>query len=539
MPIPDIVTWLQERTALNLLSEDILEALAPCLEERSIQAQQRLVVAGEQPDGLYVLHQGRLETDERPGAVSYLPGAVLNLESLLLDQPPDKTVVALTPVRLWYLRADRFRQLLSQYPAILQTFTRQLVNELKQLSFQLDYEQERQAILRPYVVTKAKRGVIGRSRYANRLRSHIREASDNQASVLIFGEPGLEKDNLAALIHFGSARRRDPIIQVDCSKVQASGADLFGRGRGRPGLIEALGQGTLIFNNVQELPEELLPAIVELLQTRRYHPIHRPDDPPASAKTTQARLIVITERVMPQLSAAVDTEIKVPPVRVRKADISDQVDYYISLICRRRGIERLQVAPEAIRKLQAYDFPNNLRELENLVSRAIAQVDPGGVITEEIIWPSQGKKQQLRFNLLNGYPKLRRFLRSPWWPDRINYGFTLAFFALVVAVLFIGPQTRQENVALNLFWAWWWPLVLIGFPFVGRVWCAVCPFMIYGEVTQALRQRLLPQPLKRWPRQRAERWGGWFLFGLFVLILRGGRSGIWRTPPTSRPVCCC
>jgi polyferredoxin len=62
-------------------------------------------------------------------------------------------------------------------------------------------------------------------------------------------------------------------------------------------------------------------------------------------------------------------------------------------------------------------------------------------------------------------------------------------------------------------------LILLGFPFVGRLWCAICPFMIYGEVTQKLSQWLFPGKLQQWPRQAAERWGGWFLFGLFALIL--------------------
>jgi polyferredoxin len=140
-------------------------------------------------------------------------------------------------------------------------------------------------------------------------------------------------------------------------------------------------------------------------------------------------------------------------------------------------------------------------------------------ITEEVIWNPQSKKQQFRFNLLNAYPSLRKFLRSEWYPDRINYGFTASFFAFIVAVLFLAPQSRSQNFALNLFWAWWWPLILVGFPFVGRLWCAFCPFMIYGEITQKLSLTLWPRSLKKWPRQTAEKWGGWFLFGLFALIL--------------------
>ncbi|HEY9736324.1 MAG TPA: sigma 54-interacting transcriptional regulator, partial [Trichocoleus sp.] len=399
--------------------------------------------------------------------------------------------------------------------------TRQLVEAVKRLSFQLDFEQERQVILRPYLVAKAKRGVVGKSRYAMRLRQQVREASGHRESVLIFGEPGLEKDNLAALIHFGSACRREPMVRVDCSKLQPNGADLFGRVGGKIGLLEALGQGTLVLNNIQELPGELVGAIATLLRSNTYRPVNRSSAPgqPDPEKISQARLILISEKAMPVLDAAVAHTIKVPPLRVRKADIADQVTYYLSLICSRRGMDRLRVAPEALRRLQAYDFPNNLRELENLVERAVTQMVTGNVLTEELIWPSQSKKKQFRLNLLNAYPQLRRFLRSPWWPDRINYGFTLWFFALVVGVLFLGPQSRDRNIALLFFWAWWWPLVLLSFPFVGRLWCAVCPFMIYGEVTQKLSQWLFPGRLQRWPRQQAERWGGWFLFGLFALIL--------------------
>jgi transcriptional regulator with AAA-type ATPase domain len=88
--------------------------------------------------------------------------------------------------------------------------------------------------------------------------------------------------------------------------------------------------------------------------------------------TAEARIILLSEQGLPALNDAVDETIKVPPLRVRKADIEDWVNYYLSLICRRRGTGRITVTPEAIRRLQSYDFPNNLRELENLVERAAA-----------------------------------------------------------------------------------------------------------------------------------------------------------------------
>jgi transcriptional regulator with AAA-type ATPase domain/NAD-dependent dihydropyrimidine dehydrogenase PreA subunit len=518
MTVSDRVIFLQERTPLSLLPATTLAPLARQLTAVTLDKGETVVTAGQEPQGLYILWQGKLETEAELGGVSFLPGAVLNLEALLLDQPTEQTIRTLTDSTLWFIARDSFQALVQQYPDILQTFTRQLVDAVKRLSFQFDLEQERQGLLRPYQVAKANRGVIGRSRYGDRLRAQIREAASHRRSVLIFGEPGLEKDNLAALVHFGSTQRRQPIIKVDCGQLQASGADLFGRAGGRQGLLKALGAGTLVLNNPNELDADLVAPVAQLLKTGQYRPVSRNGET-APLVTAEARIILLSEQGLPVLGSAVAETIKVPPLRVRKADIEDWVNYYLSLICRRRGTGRITVAPEAIRRLQSYDFPNNLRELENLVERAAAQLSGGGLITEEIIWPAQSKKRQMRLNLLNRYPDLRRFLRSPWWPDRINYGLTFGLFAVVIAVLWFGPQQRHENVALTVFWAWWWPLVLLSFPFVGRLWCAVCPFMIYGEVTQWVSEKLFPGKLKPWPRQAAERWGGWFLFALFALIL--------------------
>ncbi|ELR99739.1 sigma 54-interacting transcriptional regulator, partial [Gloeocapsa sp. PCC 73106] len=513
MNLPDLVIWLRERTALSSLKEEVLKAIAPLLKQRNIEAGQTIVTANTVPDGLYILNSGRAESYFN----SFLPGTVINLKPLLLGKLVTKTIITVSNCELWWLEKSDFMNLVSEYPEITQAFSQQLAEEIAELSNQLLFEQERSLILRPYLVTKARRGIIGKSRYAQRLRQQIKEAAQTRESVLIFGEPGLEKDNIAALIHFGSPLRREAIIKVNCNTLQASGAELFGRSGGKPGLIAALGRGTLIFNNLQELPPELIQPLQTLLKKGIYAPVGTSDNP--TPQTSQARIILISEKTVSEIDSLVGQSVKVPPLRVRKADLEDTANYYITLICRAKGIiSKPHITPEALRRLQAYDFPNNIRELHNLIERAMIQLGERSSLTEEIIWPSQSKKKQFRWNLLNAYPRLRYFLRSPWWPDRLNYGFTLTVFALIVAILFLGPQTRDQNFALNLFWAWWWPLILIGFPFVGRLWCAICPFMIYGEVTQKLSLWLFPRKLKNWPREKAEKYGGWFLFSLFALI---------------------
>lgn len=515
----DIVTWLKERTNLTVLSDEVLNAIATQLEQQTIPIYQDLAIEDAKPDGIYILRSGCLESNSKQmRSVGLLAGSIINIKSVLLNQPSLETITTLSDSNVWFLSSLKLQELVKQYSEISQAFSQQLAKELDEISQKLTFEQERQNLLRSYVVPRAKRGIVGKSRYAERLRTEIKQAFQSHQNVIIFGEPGLEKDNIAALIHYGSASRHQPIIKVNCSTLKVNGVELFGQEEGKIGLLEALGEGTLILNNIQELPKESFPSIIELLKTNTYKPVSRFNQS-ASEKISQARIIMISEKTLPEIDPLVGHLIKVPPLRVRKADIEDQVKYYINIFCQRKGVKRPIVTPEAIRKLQAYDFPNNLRELESLVERSLIQLGGNKVITEEIIWPSQNKKKQFRINLLNTYPRLRQFLRSPWWTDYINYRFTTFAFAIVVILLFIGPQTRDKNFALNLFWAWWWPLILIGFPFVGRVWCSVCPFMIYGEITQKLSLMLFPRQLKKWPRQSAEKWGGWFLYGLFVLIL--------------------
>jgi transcriptional regulator with AAA-type ATPase domain/NAD-dependent dihydropyrimidine dehydrogenase PreA subunit len=518
------LTWLKERSALGTLPDEILAAMLPKFEFQLLPANRRFILEDTLPDALYILGRGRMESyrtslNGPAWAISLLPGSVLHLNELLLEQPTPYTVIPLSDCELWRLPKAEFIAIADQFPELFQIVSRQLATNLTQVSSQLAFEQERQTILRPYLVAKAKRGIVGTSRYALRLRQQIKDAARDRRSVFILGEPGLEKDNIATLIHFSSATRREPIIKVNCVTLQGSGSELFGRVGGKPGLLEAVGSGTLIFNNLQDLPADLLPKLKQLLETGCYTPIQRGGSPlPIAAKTSDARIVIVSEKAFPDIEKLTPHLFKVPPLRVRREDIKVQVDYYLSLIAQFRSKPKRSLTPEALRRLQAYTYPGNLAELQNLLERAIAQTADDAVLTDELFWPAEAQKQRFRVNLLNAYPWLRQFLRSDWWPTRINYGFTLGFFALVVLILWFGPQDRQHNFALNMFWAWWWPLVLIGFPFVGRVWCAVCPFMIYGELLQFISLKLWPRSLQRWPRDFADRWGGWFLFGLFALI---------------------
>ncbi|GIR24189.1 MAG: hypothetical protein CM15mP38_3720 [Synechococcus sp.] len=85
------------------------------------------------------------------------------------------------------------------------------------------------------------------------------------------------------------------------------------------------------------------------------------------------------------------------------------------------------------------------------------------------------EKKRARFDLWRWKPQLRGWMRAPKLWDGLLFGLVSWLFVVVNLVLWLGPQDRAANPMLNLFWAWWWPLILLSYPLVGRLWCAICP----------------------------------------------------------------
>ncbi|MGK7890915.1 MAG: sigma 54-interacting transcriptional regulator, partial [Leptolyngbyaceae cyanobacterium] len=541
MDVAERTQWLQSHTMLKGLADETLTALAIAIQIRPVSKHSCLALEGDAPEALYVLHSGQLKgysaTPTSLGQLTrLLPGVVLHLSTILLEQDVPQTLVTFADSEIWEIPREALVAIAQSYPQLKEQASQPLITGWMPGSAALAYEQEHQQELRAFLVPRVRRGIVGTSRYAQRLRQDIKLATRDRRPVLIFGEPGLDKDNTAALIHFGSPSRREPMIQVDCDALESGGAKLFGRIGGKPGLLHWVGQGTLLLNNLQDLHPALQQPIQTLIATGQYHPLGSPHLSPETAIDSQTRLLLVSEQVLPWLSTQPDPganliRIKVPPLRVRKADLSAQVDYYLRLLCRAKGLRCPTITPEALRSLQSYDFPDNLKELESLIRRAVIQADEANELTPEVFWAKGSKSQRFRQNLLNAYSWLRRWFRSSWWPDWINDGLVAPLFAVVVAILFLCPQTRDSNIALNLFWAWWWPVILLVYPFLGRIWCAVCPFMIYGKITQKLSLWLWPRQLLKWPRQSAERWGRWVLFGGFALILLW--EELWDLPNTA------
>ena len=353
-------------------------------------------------------------------------------------------------------------------------------------------------LLSPYATGRPHRGVVGASRYAQRLRQDLINAAEdpNNRTLMIRGEPGLGKNNLAALVHFGSNQRRKLLVRVDATDLKTK-ADV---------LLDAIGENTLLVSRVDQLDPELQQRLAAMANGE--HP------------GFSGRVIFTSESCVPSLDA-ISRVIRVPPLRVRRSDLGDWLRYQLRLQSPGLGWVKPPALPEAVvRRLQNHDFADNLRELEGLVNRALRHARrqnhdlPPAVLVEEMFWTEQ-RKERARFDLWRWKPQLRGWMRAPKLWDGLLFGLVSWLFVVVNLVLWLGPQDRAANPMLNLFWAWWWPLILLSYPLVGRLWCAICPFMVWGQIAQ----ELTPWRKKSWPHGDMDRWGAPVLAAGFAVIL--------------------
>jgi two-component system, NtrC family, nitrogen regulation response regulator GlnG len=242
--------------------------------------------------------------------------------------------------------------------------------------------------------------IIGRSPAMQEVYKLIGRVVTNDATVLLSGESGTGKELVARAIHFKSARWRSPFVAVNCSAIPQGllESELFGHERGsftgaterRAGKFEMADAGTLFLDEIGDLPLELQPKLLRVLQEREFSRV-------GSVEMTKlkARVIAATNQELLELVGVKKFRedlyfrlrvipIQMPPLRERREDIPELTDYFVGKAVREMGARVTALSPEARAKLSGYDWPGNVRELENTVLRA-ALLAPGTTIRAEDI----------------------------------------------------------------------------------------------------------------------------------------------------------
>jgi DNA-binding NtrC family response regulator len=247
---------------------------------------------------------------------------------------------------------------------------------------------ENAALRRQVDAIAGTRRIVTQDAGMKRLLETARQVAPTDCSVLIEGESGTGKELFARYLHHASSRAAGPLVAVNCGAFtpELLASELFGHEKGaftgaavaRKGLLEAASGGTLFLDEITEMAPDMQVKLLRVLQEREVMRVGA-----TAAIPVDLRVVAATNR---NGAAAVKSgalrqdlyfrlnvvTLSIPPLRERRGDIPLLVAHFLRKLSGRMGRERMAASPEVIDALTEYDFPGNVRELENLVERGIA-----------------------------------------------------------------------------------------------------------------------------------------------------------------------
>jgi two-component system response regulator PilR (NtrC family) len=248
------------------------------------------------------------------------------------------------------------------------------------------------ALSLPERAEETDRQLLGASAPLAQVRELIAKLARTQAPVYIFGESGSGKELAARLIHENGARREKPFVAVNCGAIPETlvESELFGYRKGaftgatedRDGFFQAAHGGTLFLDEIAELPLHTQVLLLRAIQERRVRKVGSTQEEPVDVRiicATNQSLAGMVEagRFRRDLYYRLNVvDLTMPPLRECREDIPLVAGHILQRLAAENGVAPPRLSPQAMEELMAYDFPGNVRELENILERALA-LSPG------------------------------------------------------------------------------------------------------------------------------------------------------------------
>ena len=229
--------------------------------------------------------------------------------------------------------------------------------------------------------------IIGNSSAIRHVFDMIRRVAHSRTSVLVYGESGTGKELVAKAIHYNSTRKDEPFVVVNCGAIPENlmESEFFGHTRGaftgaiapKKGLFEVAHEGTIFLDEVAELSLVLQVKLLRVLQERRIKPVGSTDEFDVDVRVVAATNKSLEEEVKAgnfreDLYYRLNViQMRLPALRERRSDIPLIAEHFVEKYCKEIGREIEGVSREAMLAITNYSFPGNVRELENVIERAV------------------------------------------------------------------------------------------------------------------------------------------------------------------------
>jgi two-component system response regulator PilR (NtrC family) len=251
---------------------------------------------------------------------------------------------------------------------------------------------------------RSRETLLGDSQALRQIRSTIEKLSRSQAPIYISGESGTGKELVARLIHDKGPRADKPFVPVNCGAIPSElmESEFFGHRKGsftgavndKDGLFQVAEGGTLFLDEVADLPLHMQVKLLRSIQEKAVRPIGARHEIP-----TDVRILSATHRDLGELVEEGQfrqdlyyrlnvIQLHIPPLRERREDISLLVAHFLTRLARQTGRPGLNLDADALEALRQYDFPGNVREMENILERASTLCEGNTITREDLQLPA-------------------------------------------------------------------------------------------------------------------------------------------------------
>ena len=242
--------------------------------------------------------------------------------------------------------------------------------------------------------------LIGASEPIRQVLDFVRKVADSDSTVMIQGESGTGKELVARMLHFNSLRKDRPLVPVNCGAIPENllESELFGHEKGaftgathtRMGRFELANGGTIFLDEIGEMSLPLQVKLLRVLQERAFERVGgnrtvQVDVRIVAAANQDLESLVEEKRFRQDLFYRLNViPIVIPPLRERRSDIPLLIDHFLTRFNQTKHTGIAGIDPEALRLLTAYDWPGNIRELENMIERLVVLKKQGTLVAEDL-----------------------------------------------------------------------------------------------------------------------------------------------------------
>ncbi|MHB8072557.1 AAA-type ATPase lid domain-containing protein [Desulfosporosinus fructosivorans] len=488
----DKIYSLSDIELFSDLSSPELAELASDFQWEDYALGSEIIKQGQEEHSFYILIKGKADVmvqkeGQRLWRVRSLsPGDNFGALSLLNGKPSEITILAQDRCQVLALNAESFARMLLRWPKLYQTFIGRLTEDLNEANLILSEAKYKEILRSTLQLTQYKDkfyGLWGGARTTGEVERKLEELAHPTGHLLLTGERGTGRQMMAWYVHQRQSGKEAPFVVVDGRRFDQQWRDLIVEPLDsedssvvhNSNLFDIAEGGTLFIREINLISPNTQLKLAQAMnfQKRKCFIIGSMNTEPDA----------LGKIIIPELQRCFAHTYEITPLRKRKRDIPILAQGFLEKLAQKNHRNVPTLNREATQLLLSHHYQQgNVSELIQVIERAFYIAEQDVIGLEQIFFGPTSEQNGFTINLL-AWSKIENLLKKGTFVGGVRLVTAILFTALVLLLL-LTPEIAVSTKIFALVWGLWWPALALISPFLGRLWCTVCPFSTIMDFVQ-------------------------------------------------------